>query len=51
VRLKSFIITIVALFVLANVIVAAMRRCGVAWPPFFVSGEPHVYSRQSRLCR
>ncbi len=28
-RLKSFIITIVALFVIANVIVAAMRRCGV----------------------
>lgn len=28
-RLKSFIITIVALLVIANVIVAAMRRCGV----------------------
>lgn len=28
-RLRSLIITIVALFVIANVIVAAMRRCGV----------------------
>ncbi len=32
-RLKSFLVTIVALFVLANVIVAAMQRCGIVPAP------------------
>jgi len=41
VRLKSFIITIVALFVLANVIVAAMRRCGVVPDAANVPDDAH----------
>ena len=40
-RLKSFIITIVALFVLANVIVAAMRRCGVVPDAANVPDDAH----------
>jgi hypothetical protein len=43
-RLKSFIITIVALFVIANVIVAAMRRCGVI--PDAMGADPGLQRAQ-----
>jgi len=42
-RLRSFVIAVVALFVIANVIVAAVRRCGVI--PDAMGGSPESVGR------